>query len=80
MNLARAQRVLLAMERCDNRPLHVRRTRNETDVREMTRAGLIDATLSDGSAGSVTVTSAVTEAGRQFLRTFPASYRFCHAG
>ena len=80
MNLARVQRVLLAIQRCDNRPLRVRRARNEADVREMTYAGLIKADLSDGSVGSVTITCAVTEAGRRFLRTFPASYRFCQAG
>ena len=80
MNLARVQEALLAMQRCEDRTLQVRRPRNESDVREMAGAGLIEATLGDGTPGSVTSIEAVTEAGRKFLQTFPANYRFCEQG
>ena len=79
MNLARTRSVLLAIERYEQRPLRIWRTRNEVAVREMADAGLIQASLSDGSPGSVTSLAALTEAGRQFLRIFPAKYRFCDA-
>ena len=79
MNLARTQRVLLAVERRQQRHLHVRRPRNEADVREMVEAGLLNVTFSDGSLESQTVIDTVTEAGRRFLRTFPPTYRFCEA-
>ncbi len=80
MNLARTRTALLAIQRYDHRSLRIWRTRNEADVREMVDAGLISAALSDGSPGSRTLTCAITEAGRQFLRIFPAGYRFCDAG
>jgi hypothetical protein len=79
MNLLRAQQVLLALKRCDERALRIQRTANEAAVREIAGAGLIEATLADGSPGSVTSTGAVTEAGRRFLHAFPLSYRFCEA-
>ena len=79
MNLARTRAALLAIQRYDRRALRIWRSGNEADVREMADAGLIDALLSDGSPGSLTSASAITEAGRQFLRIFPAGYRFCDA-
>ena len=80
MNLARTRTALLAIQRYEDRALRIWRSRNEEDVREMADAGLINASLSDGSPGSFTCASAVTEAGRHFLRIFPAGYRFCDAG
>lgn len=77
MNLARAQKVLLAVERYEHRHLHVRRPANDADVREMVREGLLSATLSDGSRESATVLGTLTEAGRKFLQRFPARFRFC---
>ncbi len=78
MNLARAQKALLAIQRCEHRQLHVRRAANEDDVREMVREGLVSATLSD-SLEFDTVLGTVTDAGRRFLQMFPARFRFCDA-
>jgi hypothetical protein len=80
MNLARTRTALLAIQRSEHRALRIWRNRNESDVREMVEAGLIRASVSNGSPGSLTSASAITEAGRQFLRLFPAGYRFCDAG
>ncbi len=79
MNLARTRTALLAIQRYDHRALRIWRGRNESDVREMADAGLITASMSDGSPGSLTSASAITEAGRHFLGMFPAGYRFCEA-
>jgi hypothetical protein len=75
MNLARARKALLAVQR--HRHLKVRRPANDVHVREMVEEGLVDATLSDGSRDCATVLGKVTDAGRRFLRMFPARYRFC---
>jgi uncharacterized protein YaeQ len=80
MNLARTRTALLAIQRYEHRALRIWRSRNEADVREMADAGLIAASISDGSPGSLTSTCAVTEAGRNFLRIFPRGYRMCDAG
>jgi hypothetical protein len=77
MNLARAQKALLAVQRRDNRHLRVYRPKNDADVREMVQAGLLNATLSNGSRESTTVLGTLTDAGRRFLQIFPARYRFC---
>jgi len=77
MNLFRARRVLLAVQRDENRRLRVRRPGNISDVREMVQEGLLDANLNDGSEGSATVLGTLTDAGRRFLQTFPVKYRFC---
>lgn len=77
MNLGRAQKALLAVQRHEHGPLRVRRPANELDVREMVREGLVSATLSDGSRESTTVLGTLTDAGRRFLQMFPARFRFC---
>lgn len=77
MNLLRAQKALLAIQRREDRHLCVRRAANEADVREMMREGLLDATISDGSRAIVLGT--LTDAGRRFLKVFPARFRFCDA-
>jgi hypothetical protein len=77
MNLFRARRVLLAVQRDENRRLRVRRPGNISDVREMVQEGLLDANLNDGSEGSATVLGTLTDAGRRFLQAFPVKYRFC---
>lgn len=79
MNVFRARRVLLAVQRRENRHLRVCRPENNSDVRDMVQEGLLDANLSDGSEGSATVLGTLTDAGRRFLQTFPAKYRFCDA-
>lgn len=79
MNLARTRLALRAIERSGHRTLRIWRSRNEADVREMADAGLIDVSISDGSPGSLTAACAITEAGRHFLRIFPAGYRLCEA-
>jgi hypothetical protein len=79
MNLARAQKVLLAIQRHGHRHLRVRRPGNEADVREMVREGLVSATINDGSRESATVLGTLTDAGRRFLQAFPARFRFCDA-
>jgi hypothetical protein len=79
MNLFRARRVLLAVQRDENRRLRVRRPGNISDVREMVQEGLLDANLNDGCEGSGTVLGTLTDAGRRFLQTFPVKYRFCAA-
>ena len=79
MNLFRAQKALLAVQRVGNRHLRVRRPQNDADVREMVQAGLVDAALSDDSHQSATVLMRLTDAGRRFLQLFPAKYRFCEA-
>ena len=79
MNLFRAQKALLAIQRREDRQLCVRRPANDADVRDLVEAGLLDAALSDGSSGAATVLMKLTDAGRQFLQIFPARYRFCQA-
>lgn len=79
MNLFRAQKALLAIQRRADRHLCVRRRANDEDVREMVEAGLLDAALSDGSSGAATVLMRLTDAGRRFLQVFPPRYRFCQA-
>jgi hypothetical protein len=79
MNLFRARRVLLAVQRDENRHLRVRRPGNISDVREMVQEGLLAANLNDDPKGSVTVLGTLTDAGRRFLQTFPVKYRFCAA-
>jgi hypothetical protein len=79
MNLARAQKALLAIQRHEHRHLHVRRPANDADVREMVHEGLLIASLSDGSRESDTVLGTLTDAGRRFLQVFPARYRLCEA-
>ncbi len=79
MNLARAQKALLAVQRHENRHLRVRRAKNDADVRELVHAGLLNAELSDGASQSETVLGTLTDAGRRFLKIFPARYRFCDA-
>ena len=77
MRLVRIQKTLLAAERHKHRSLCVRRQQNEADVRELVSAGLLEATFSNGSPGSVTAIRGLTEVGQRFLRTFRAGYRFC---
>jgi len=79
MNLLRARRVLLAVQRDENRHLRVRRPGNISDVREMVQEGLLEANLSDGSEGSATVLGTLTDAGRRLVQMFPVKYRFCAA-
>lgn len=79
MNLARAQKVLLAVQRHKNRHLRVHRAQNDADVRAMVEEGLLHAELSDGSAESETILGTLTDAGRKFLQVFPAHFRFCDA-
>ncbi len=79
MNLVRAQKALLAIQRSQRRHLRVHRPANEADVREMVKEGLLSATLSDGSRESAIVVDALTDAGRRFLQIFPQSYRLCEA-
>jgi hypothetical protein len=45
----------------------------------MVKEGLLSATLGDGSRGSATVVTTLTDAGRRFLQIFPASYRLGEA-
>lgn len=77
MNLFRARKVLLAVQRDENRQLHVRRPQNNSDVRQLVQEGLLDANLSDGADGSETVLGRLTDTGRRFLQTFPVRYRLC---
>ena len=79
MNLVRAQKALLAIQRCEHRHLCVRRPANDAEIREMVKEGLVSATLSDGSRGSATVLGTLTDAGRRFLQIFPTNYRLCDA-
>ena len=77
MRIVQIQKTLLAASRRKGSSLHVRRAPNEADVRELVRAGLLEATFADGAPGSLTTIRTVTEAGYQFLRTFRIGYRFC---
>ena len=79
MNLARARKALLAVQRCEHRHLRVRRAANDADVREMVEEGLLEAALSNDPRKSATVVGTLTDAGRRFLQLFPARYRFCEA-
>lgn len=69
MLVAQIRKALLAADR-RNTGLRVRREPNVADVHELVEAGLLEATFSDGSAGSETAIGMVTEAGHRFLRTF----------
>ena len=80
MNLARAQKALLAIERARHRPIRVRRPANEADVREMVQEGLLSATLTDGSREAAIVVRSLTDAGRRFLQIFPSTSRLGQAG
>jgi hypothetical protein len=77
MNLARAQKALLAIERHGQRHLRVRRAANDADVREMVQEGLLCASLSDDSSRSPIVLGSITDAGRRFLQIFPSRFRLC---
>ena len=77
MRIVQIRKTLLAASRRKGSSLHVRRAPNEADVRELVRAGLLEATFGDGASGSLTTIGTVTAAGDQFLRTFRAGYRFC---
>src|SRR3954451_16923801 len=77
LNLARAQKALLAIERRDTRHLRVQRAENQADIREMVEAGFL--TVSGNASESATVLGAVTADGRKFLQLFPSRYRFCDA-
>lgn len=79
MNLFRAQKALLAVQRSEHRHLRVHRPENNADVREMVQAGLVDAAVSDDSSEPATVLMTLTDTGRRFLQMFPARYRFCDA-
>ena len=76
-DIARAQKALLAVQRRESRQLRVHRPKNDSDVREMVEAGLLNAELSDGSPQSATVLGPLTDGGRKFLQIFHAHYRFC---
>lgn len=80
MNLFRARKALLALQRREHRQLLIRRTANLADVREMVEEGLLTVTFGDSSPKSPVVIGTVTDAGRRFLKIFPAHYRFCEAG
>lgn len=79
MNLARAQKALLAVQRCEHRHLHVRRPANDADVREMVQEGFLNADLSEDPHVRATVIASLTDGGRRFLQMFPATYRLCEA-
>ena len=79
MNLLRAQKALLAIQRHEHRHLQVRRPANDADVREMVQEGLLQVTFGQGSPESPIIVETLTDAGRKFLQIFPARYRFCDA-
>lgn len=79
MNLARARKALLAVQRCERRHLRVQRPANDAHVRELVQEGLLEAAFSDDPRQSATLVGTLTDAGREFLQLFPARYRFCEA-
>jgi hypothetical protein len=71
MHLDYVHQVLRAVAEEEDGSLRFRTTA-ETDheVRLMAEAGLVDATLSDGTVGSFTTIHRLTDLGRTFLRAF----------
>lgn len=70
MNLNYVHKLLIAADEQPRSFLKLLGGRADHEVRLMAEAGLVDATLSDGKAGSFTVINHVTDLGHTFLRAF----------
>lgn len=70
MNLSYAHELLVAADQQGDGYLEIRGEEAEQEVRLMTDAGLVEATLSDGKDKSLTTIDRLTALGHQFLRTF----------
>jgi hypothetical protein len=67
MNLARTYQLLIAIGKQRHGFLEITDPEVKNDVREMARAGLVEATLNDGKEGSCTAIYRMTVAGQAFL-------------
>jgi hypothetical protein len=67
MNLARTYQLLIAIGKQRHGFLEITDPEVKNDVREMARAGLVEATLNDGKEGSCTASYSMTAAGQAFL-------------
>ncbi len=70
MNLSYVHKLLVAADQQPHGFLRVRGRQADQQVRLMVRAGLVDATLSNGNDESFTAINRLTDLGRTFLRTF----------
>jgi len=70
MNLSYVHKLLVAADQQPHGFLRIRDRQADQQVRLMAKAGLVDATLSDGKDESFTAINRLTDSGRTFLRTF----------
>ena len=70
MNLPYTYQLLAAASGQRHGFIKLRGARANYEVRLMAQAGLVEATLDDGTEGSFTSINRVTEKGEAFLRTF----------
>jgi hypothetical protein len=68
MNLAYVHRLLIAADEQRDGHLKVVGQRADCEVRLMAKAGLVEATLSDGNGEPFTSINRLTDLGRTFLR------------
>lgn len=73
MNLSYVHKLLLAADQQGHDPFPIRGRRADREVRLMIKAGLVDATLSNGKDESFTTINCLTDLGRTFLRAFTGS-------
>jgi hypothetical protein len=69
MNLTYAHKILLAADQQRHGFLRIRGRQADHEVRRMVKAGLLDATLSDGEDDSFTAINRLTDFGRKLVRT-----------
>ena len=70
MNLSHVHKLLVAAEEQPFGFLKIHGRQDDYEVQLMAEAGLIDATLYDGSEGCFTSINRVTKSGETFLRAF----------
>ena len=70
MDLALVHKLLLATTQQRHEFLKLANPWADGDIMEMARAGLVEATFSDGRKGGFTSINSVTAAGHAFLRAF----------
>lgn len=70
MNLPYVYELMAAAESQRHGFIRLRGTHADREVREMAKAGLVEATFDDGEDGSFTSINRVTASGQAFLRTF----------
>ena len=71
MNLSYTLKLLAAADEQPYGFIKLRGAHADYEVRRMVESGLVEATLSDGQAGSFTSINRLTDLGEKFLSAFP---------